>query len=606
MFNNFIFFIVVLLIYTTYQPSESPNFNFPETVFLFFSLIFGFILLTWAHFQKILKQVSQNVISDLDSQYNKTITRLSVIAIVIFTIDIYLLNLTEYTGNIPVLKILPTFQALLFITLFIFYLVIIWNFAFDAYCRIYGSRISRSSYIRSNISFSAPALLPWLILSGIHDLIDVMPFEIPKQFLASDHGQIIFFLTFLVAVAVFGPVLIRRFWGCKPLDEGFSRYRIESLCRRAGLEYSNILYWPIFEGRMITAGVMGLVKKFRYILVTDALLTMLRPEEIEAVIAHEIGHVKKNHLLFYLFFFAGYMLISYAAFDLIIYFIIYAEPVYSFIIQSGFKKSSIISSLFSLITIFMFVIYFRFVFGYFMRNFERQADCYVYSIFQTAMPLISTFEKITITSGQSPDKPNWHHFSISERVGYLLKCEKDRTWIKKQDQKIRKSIYLYVAAMLFIGVIGYTLNFGETGKKFSASFFETIIAREITKNPHDPGLLSLMGDICYEKENIREAIKYYEKSIAFKPDSPKVLNNLAWLYATSNKSDFFNPERALSLALRASELLGEAHVMDTLAESYYVNKRFLEAVKAGEKALELSKTNRSYYEDQLKKFKKAM
>ena len=65
---------------------------------------------------------------------------------------------------------------------------------------------------------------------------------------------------------------------------------------------------------MITAGVMGLIKQFRYILVTRSLLQRLTPYEIEAVIAHEIGHVKKKHLLFYLIFFAGYMLISYALF----------------------------------------------------------------------------------------------------------------------------------------------------------------------------------------------------------------------------------------------------------------------------------------------------
>ena len=176
--------------------------------------------------------------------------------------------------------------------------------------------------------------------------------------------------------------------------------------------------------------------------------------------------------------------------------------------------------------------------------------------------------------------------------------------IARHDKKIKKSMILYIAAMFFIGVMGYTLNYGETGKKFTAGFFETIIHREIKKNPDDPGLLSLMGDIYYEKEEIKPAIQYYEKSIALKPESPKVLNNLAWLYASDPQ--LFNPERALLLAVRASDLLPEPHIMDTLAESYYVNKRFLEAVKAGEKALELSKINRSYYEKQLKKFKNAM
>ena len=75
------------------------------------------------------------------------------------------------------------------------------------------------------------------------------------------------------------------------------RSRIENLCQKANFQYADILYWPIFGGRMITAGVMGLMKKFRYILVTKALFHSLEPEEIDAVIAHEIGHIKKKHFI---------------------------------------------------------------------------------------------------------------------------------------------------------------------------------------------------------------------------------------------------------------------------------------------------------------------
>ena len=47
-----------------------------------------------------------------------------------------------------------------------------------------------------------------------------------------------------------------------------------------------------------------------------------------------------------------------------------------------------------------------------MRNFERQADTYVYTFYESAKPLISTLNKITLTSGISPDKPNWHHLAL--------------------------------------------------------------------------------------------------------------------------------------------------------------------------------------------------
>jgi Zn-dependent protease with chaperone function len=294
-------------------------------------------------------------------------------------------------------------------------------------------------------------LLPWLLLSGISDIIFALPFKYPKQFLSTTEGEISYFLFFLFLVAVFGPAIIKRFWMCKPLETGYDRTRIEALCLRAGLKYADILYWPIFGGKMITAGVMGLVKKFRYILVTDGLLRFLSPEEIDAVIAHEIGHVKKNHILFYLIFFTGYMLISYAALNLIIYLILYAEPVFRLISVSGLNQASATSIFFSLSVICIFLVYFRFIFGYFMRNFERQADCYVYSLFNSAFPLITTLEKIAATSGQPADKPNWHHFSIAERIHYLKKCEQDQIWVKRQDKKIKKSIAVYLAGLLLIG-----------------------------------------------------------------------------------------------------------------------------------------------------------
>lgn len=371
------------------------------------------------------------------------------------------------------------------------------------------------------------------------------------------------------------------------------------------MDYANILYWPIFGGRMITAGVMGLIKKFRYILVTGALLQFLEPEEIDAVIAHEIGHIKKKHLLFYLIFFVGYMLVSFATFDMLIYFIFFAEPIYSFLNSIGLEQATVTSSIFSLIIILIFLIYFRYVFGYFMRNFERQADTYVYALFDSAQPLISTLEKIAVTSGQPRDKPNWHHFSIKKRVDYLKKCEADRTWVTRHDSKIKKSIAVYMMGILIMGGIGYNLNFGETGKKLNRHFFEKIIQRELDKNPDSPNHYTMLGDLYYSNQNYSKAIKAYEQSIALAPDNPQGLNNLAWLYATCEVERFRDPKKALKLAQKAAEIEKSPHILDTLAESFYVNSQFEKAVAAEMRALDLATKNRTHYENQLAKFKAA-
>jgi len=605
MFGNFIYFILVLLIYLTYQPSEETNFTAFESCALFVALLFVFSVFSRFQFKRIENRIPRGRYMQIDHQFNNTLLHQSVLAILLFAVDIYGLNLSSFLVDVAPFKTIPTLLALLFLLLFVFYLAIVWTFAYGPYRRLYNADINRRSYVVSNISFSIPVLLPWLFLSGIADIIQALPFEAPKQFLNTTEGEITYFLFFLVGVAVIGPLLIQKFWRCKPLQDGYYRHRIESLCQRAGMDYADILYWPIFGGKMITAGVMGLIKKFRYILVTPSLLHLLEPEEIDAVIAHEIGHIKKKHLLFYLAFFVGYMLLSYVTFDLIIFSIIYAEPVYWFITKSGFSQATVVSGISSVVIICLFLTYFRFIFGFFMRNFERQADTYVYALFDSAQPLISTLEKIAATSGQSADRPNWHHFSIQQRIDYLRKCESDSSWIRRQESKVKKSIGIFLVCLLLMGGVGYQLNIGAMGDRINTHFLEKVILRQIEETPDNPNLYSLLGNIYYNTRNWSGTQAAWEKSLALQPENAMVLNNLAWHYATCADENFRDHFRALALAKLAIRLENAPHIWDTLAESYYVNGMHREAVEAGKHALALARSKRDYYEEQLKKFETA-
>ena len=603
MFHNFIYFIVVLLIYTTYQPSKDTNFTPPESMLLAFCLLIAFAVVTWVQFRRLEHRIAEATLPQLDHRFNSIITRQAVLAILVFAINIYGLNLTSLFSDIAIFQKIPTLQALIFLSLFVGYLSLVWYFAHDIHRRLYQIDISKWSYVSSNILFAIPVLLPWFFLSIVADIINVLPFRLPKTLLATPEGQVGYFLFFLFGIAVVGPVFIRMFWRCKPLEIGNSRSRIQSICKAADIKYADILYWPIFGGRMITAGVMGLTKKFRYILVTDALLRYLEPEEIDAVIAHEIGHVRRKHLLFYLFFFVGYLLLSYAVFDLFILIVLYSRPVYRIIEIIGIQQPTALSAIFSLMIIILFLIYFRYIFGYFMRNFERQADTFVYTLFNSADALITTLKKIATSTGQSPDRPNWHHFSITERIAYLEKCELDRTWIRRHDKKVRKSIAAYIIALLLIGAVGYQLNFGEAGKQLNAHFLEKIVRSELEKTPYNAKLYSTLGDLYFARKQYAETIEAYEQAIRFKSENAQVLNNLAWLYATCEDERFRNPKQALKLAEKAAGLEHSAYILDTLAESYFVNGMLEAAIDAEKEALRLAKKNRTYYEDQLEKFR---
>jgi len=605
MFANFFYLIVALLITITYPAAEASNFPLSVSMALLFGSAAAFAVATRLRFRGIERRLSSGSAAQLDHAFNARLTRQFILAVGLFAFDIYGLSLPSFLSKIPVFTAAPTLAALLFMLLFIAYLSMVWASAWPAYRVLYDSNLSRRAYVFSNISFNTPILLPWFLLSAVIDLINALPFTLPKQLLATPGGQVTYFMVFLVAVAVLGPFLIQKFWRCRPLESGDQRSRIENLCRRADLKYAEILYWPIFGGNMITAGVMGLVNRFRYLLVTEGLLRFLTPSEIDAVVAHEIGHVKRRHLLFYLFFFACYLLISYASMDLIVFFLMNAAPLHLLIRWSGVHQATAVSFTFSLCTIALFLIYFRFIFGFFMRNFERQADTYVYTLFPSAQPLISTLQKIAATSAQPADKPNWHHFSITERIDFLKHCEIDRGWISRHNRKLRNSLAAFLALMLIVGTAGYQLNFGRSGERLNRHLTKRILLREIKDHPHDAGLYQMLGDLYYGDGAFKKAADAWSRSLVLEPRNPEALNNLAWLYATCRKQSLRDPARALALARRAAALKPSAHVFDTLAQSYFVNGMYAQAVGAARRALAYKPANRRYYEKQLQKFQRA-
>jgi len=606
MYGNFIYFIVVLLIYSTYQPSEETNLDPVETLLGFAALVSFFYGLVWFAFRQLKRQAVGTSLVTTDYRFSRLQGRLSVLAIILLTLNIYGLNLPSFLAQMALFAHLPTLGAVLFIALFVGYLAIIWYHAHPIGRMLGGIGESRRAYIWSNIAFSVPVLIPWFIISLTADLLTLLPFDFIKNIRNNPVGEIAFFLVFLLAIAIAAPALIQRFWGCKPLAAGIHRNRIEALCQKAQVTYANILSWPIFGGRMLTAGVMGLVDKFRYILVTDALLQHLTFEEIDAVIAHEIGHVKKHHLQFYLLFFLGFLLVFYALQDVLIFLVSYLN----YLLLSAGLLSSLsypaVYAIFNVVFIIIFLLYFRYLFGFFIRNFERQADAYVFDLLPTAAPLIRSLEKVALTSGQSPDKPNWHHFSITERITFLHQCEHDRRFIQRHDRKLKNSLLAYALFLCMLMATGWFITPRIPTEQLTNDFLEKLIVLEIEKSPGNAVLYYDLANVYLQKENFAEAITAYRHAIWLNPQFPPALNNLAWLYATCEDESLRQPEEALKLALAAVDLFPKTHVLDTLAESYYVNGRYQQALLAGKQALKEAEENRDYYLRQVQRFQKAI
>ncbi len=606
MLSNFLYFLIALVIYTSSELFDTVK-NVDNSV-VFNSLMVTIVFAVVCHFafKRLGKKAFENPYVNIDHLINNYISRFSVLALMIFAVNIYGFKLNLLFSGIRIFDSLPTLEAIIFLGLFLFYLTIIWNSAYDVQKRYFAGEVSKKNFILSNVSFSLPALLPWFCLSLIADILGFLPWQPVKSFLQTPAGEIGYIALFLVAIAIFGPVLIKKLWNCKPLELGLARARIESICKKAGVKYSNILKWELFGGTMITAGVMGLVGRFRYILVTPALLNSLNDDELDAVMLHEIGHVQKHHMLFYLFFFAGFISCNFVFFEPIMLLLYIIEPVYALFEFVGVEKNTALPILISTTLIGFFILYFRFMFGFFMRNFERQADLHVYSFTKDAAPLISTFYKIASLSRQSIDKPNWHHYSIGQRVRFLERCQRTPALIQAHHLKVKKLIIGYFVLVLILFGFGYSINFGMAKERFDNFIAENILFQQLDVDTQNSDLYAIVGDYYYNQKKYKKAIEYYENVLGADPENVHALNNLSWLFSTCPESEFRNGKKALEYAKMALAKKREAFVLDTYAEALFINNDIEMAVSAANEALNRSIDKKEYYKTQLQRFEKLL
>ncbi len=62
--------------------------------------------------------------------------------------------------------------------------------------------------------------------------------------------------------------------------------------------------------------------------------------------------------------------------------------------------------------------------------------------------IIQSLEKIAFAGSQSRSAPNWHHFTIQERIDYMRRCTADSSLIKKHDLRVKRLIAAYCAVLL--------------------------------------------------------------------------------------------------------------------------------------------------------------
>ncbi len=602
MFNNIIYFIIVLLIFSIGSSELTPPFPFPFFLLSLTVCWILFALICFLRFRNLRQAIeaSGGVEGWLTRSYHSSVTKLSIAAIVLFAVDVYVFNIKYWLNRIPLFSHSSLLQGLMALGIFFLYLATVWFFSYACYKELFVSPLSRRSYVLGQIRFNFPILLPWIALSFLYDVAELSGFGAFKSVFDTPGGQIVFFSIFLAVLMTFMPRWVQFLWGCERLEEDEKVIALRKFLAEHHFKYRDILRWPVFEGRMLTAGIMGMVGRYRYILVTDALLELLTVDELKAVLAHEMGHAKYKHLVFYVIFFVGFIAMSLGLFD-IFYYVVASQPFFLKML-SGNSGSSI--NLFYLVLsipmLATLVVYFRYVMGFFMRNFERQADLYSAKLMGTPRYTIDSLEKIALWSGKSRDVPSWHHYSIRERVDCLRKITADTSLPRRHNRFVLVAFAIY---LLCVGGLSYELNFSGATDRLSYDYLAKVLEKNISNNPSNVAAWEALAMLYHKKGDIKKATEAYRRVLAIQPGNTVALNNLAWILATEPRSTDQERHKAILLAQRAVAREKNSTYLDTLAEAYFVNGQYPMAIQTETEALNLAKGNKEYYLRQLKKFR---
>jgi len=241
------------------------------------------------------------------------------------------------------------------------------------------------------------------------------------------------------------PSAMRRLWGMKPLPPGTLRDRLDAYSRREGFKAREILVWPTGQNVM-NAAVIGLAGPIRYVILTDALISTLKEDEVEAVFAHEVGHAKHHHMMLFLLFIVGYTLLTFLV-----------VQVLSELLPASVLSDPVSGLLFAIGSI---LVWFGILFGFVSRRFEQQAD--VHGALSTGRglpegsdpgehPFVRALEGLAVQMGDIREVKGWRHFSLAERIRFLTEFLSDERVRHRYRRGMASLLVFFLGLLLALG-----------------------------------------------------------------------------------------------------------------------------------------------------------
>ncbi|MDE0688993.1 MAG: M48 family metallopeptidase [Candidatus Poribacteria bacterium] len=283
-------------------------------------------------------------------------------------------------------------------------------------------------------------LLPMFLYLVMMDAIHWLPYS-AKVFIV-EHPYILIglILPVIISAYIFAPLLMQFLWKTEPLAvDSVLKERLDRLTRQSGIKYREVVVWQTGSLLIANAAVAGTLPWNRRIFLTDALLEYFTDEEIETVVAHELGHIRYRHIPTYMLFSLFYLL-NYPFF-----YVLVEEPLLTYLGES----QSLLSVVSTLCSLAFLIIYFIVIFRYLSRRCEHQADLYAVRLtgkpeaFKDALVKLAVLNSVPKSIQRFFEIFNTHP-SIYRRVEFI------NQWIEHNSAVQRYKNYLVEVKVLIL------------------------------------------------------------------------------------------------------------------------------------------------------------
>jgi STE24 endopeptidase len=219
----------------------------------------------------------------------------------------------------------------------------------------------------------------------------------------------------------------------EPLKDGALKTRLEALATRAGVNVEKILVMDASKRSAHANAYFAGLGGSRRIVLYDTLLKQLGDEEIEAVLAHEIGHMKHQHILRGMFVGGALQLLGFFLTNLIIHWGAFYRA-FGLAIEGGNAGAFLVLEIIGGV----FVFWLTPVMSRWHRLHEYEADAMAVKLVGSPMPLVLGLKKLTKESLASiEDHPASHAFyaghpTVKEREERMKSKSKRRLKLHPQ------------------------------------------------------------------------------------------------------------------------------------------------------------------------------